>query len=172
MEKLLGVRRHKAEQTLDDASRWDVMEADGLEQDENRDAQRQRYQRHYWESVPEDGRVCFVHLPVQVQTDQVCRNRLFQLHLNTRKISHRSSSNLKRFRNRLTLGSCRSSLTPSISRLQRNSRRLRSRVDQRLRFETWVAGSLISMIGSGELPWPNGERGRRRRSARSARPLY
>lgn len=58
MEKLLGVKSHKAEQVLKDGSRWDVAEADSLEQDENRDAQRQRYQRHYWESVPEDGRVC------------------------------------------------------------------------------------------------------------------
>ncbi len=57
MEKLLGVNTQKAEQALKDGSRWDVAEADSLEQDEKRDAQRQRYQRHYWESVPEDGRV-------------------------------------------------------------------------------------------------------------------
>jgi len=56
MEKLLGVKTQKAEQALQDGSRWDVAEADSLEQDEKRDAQRQRYQRHYWESVPEDGR--------------------------------------------------------------------------------------------------------------------
>ncbi|KAG6868570.1 hypothetical protein C0993_001017 [Termitomyces sp. T159_Od127] len=36
--------------------REDVHEADMLEQDENRDAARQRYQQLYWESVPEDGR--------------------------------------------------------------------------------------------------------------------
>lgn len=57
MEKILGVKTQKAEQALKDGSRWDVAEADSLEQDEKRDAQRQRYQRHYWESVPEDGRV-------------------------------------------------------------------------------------------------------------------
>ncbi|KAF9446127.1 hypothetical protein P691DRAFT_804712 [Macrolepiota fuliginosa MF-IS2] len=56
MEKLLGVKTHKAEQALKDGSRWDVAEADSLEQDENRDARRQRYQRHYWESVLEDSR--------------------------------------------------------------------------------------------------------------------
>ncbi|KAG6831323.1 hypothetical protein H0H92_011238 [Tricholoma furcatifolium] len=39
-----------------DANRTDVHEADMLEQDENRDAARQRYQQMYWESVPEDGR--------------------------------------------------------------------------------------------------------------------
>ncbi|KAF5352390.1 hypothetical protein D9756_005802 [Leucocoprinus leucothites] len=56
MEKLLGVKSHNATETLQDGPRWDATEADNLEQDENRDAQRQRYQRHYWESVPEDGR--------------------------------------------------------------------------------------------------------------------
>jgi hypothetical protein len=57
MEKLLGVRTQRSYEGLHQ-SRWDTVEADSLEQDENRDAQRQRYQRHYWESVPEDGRVC------------------------------------------------------------------------------------------------------------------
>ncbi|KAG5652569.1 hypothetical protein H0H81_004529 [Sphagnurus paluster] len=36
--------------------RTDAHEADELEQAENRDAARQRYQQLYWESVPEDGR--------------------------------------------------------------------------------------------------------------------
>jgi hypothetical protein len=35
----------------------DLSQADHLEQEENRDFARQRYQRMYWESVPEDGRV-------------------------------------------------------------------------------------------------------------------
>ncbi|KAG6854155.1 hypothetical protein C0991_010066 [Blastosporella zonata] len=52
MEFLLDVRR-RVQHTTD---RSDVHEADMLEQDENRDAARQRYQQLYWESVPEDGR--------------------------------------------------------------------------------------------------------------------
>lgn len=51
MEKLLGV-----DQEIRNRQEWgrrDVHEADILEQDENRDAIRQRYQRLYWESVPE-----------------------------------------------------------------------------------------------------------------------
>lgn len=35
---------------------YDQTEADQLELEENRDAQRQRYVRMYWESIPEDGR--------------------------------------------------------------------------------------------------------------------
>ncbi|KAK2461518.1 hypothetical protein APHAL10511_005981 [Amanita phalloides] len=50
MEKLLGVKSRKIS---DDWTRHDVHEADILEQDENRDAARQRYQRLYWESIPE-----------------------------------------------------------------------------------------------------------------------
>ncbi|KXN88945.1 37S ribosomal protein S35, mitochondrial [Leucoagaricus sp. SymC.cos] len=56
MEKLLGVRPYNGKQYQQEGPRWDATEADSLEQDENRDAQRQRYQRHYWESIPEDGR--------------------------------------------------------------------------------------------------------------------
>jgi hypothetical protein len=63
MEKLLGVQQRRLSRIQEDTSRWDVMEADSLEQDENRDAQRQRYQRLYWESVPEDGRVSLVLSP-------------------------------------------------------------------------------------------------------------
>jgi hypothetical protein len=59
MEKILGVESSLSRQPHQEGSRWDAIEADSLEQDENRDAQRQRYQRHYWESVPEDGRVGF-----------------------------------------------------------------------------------------------------------------
>lgn len=47
---------HESAEAHWDGPRWDALEADVLEQDENRDAQRRRYQRHYWESVPEDGR--------------------------------------------------------------------------------------------------------------------
>jgi len=57
MDKLLGVKPHESAEAHWDGPRWDALEADVLEQDENRDAQRRRYQRHYWESVPEDGRV-------------------------------------------------------------------------------------------------------------------
>ncbi|KAG6874401.1 hypothetical protein C0995_015137 [Termitomyces sp. Mi166 len=53
MEMILDVPRQTAESS---ARRTDVHEADMLEQDENRDAARQRYQQLYWESVPEDGR--------------------------------------------------------------------------------------------------------------------
>ncbi|KAJ3575228.1 hypothetical protein NP233_g1224 [Leucocoprinus birnbaumii] len=55
MEKLLGAKSHTTTENLE-GPRWDATEADNLEQDENRDAQRRRYQRHYWESVPDDGR--------------------------------------------------------------------------------------------------------------------
>ncbi|EAU92325.1 hypothetical protein CC1G_00544 [Coprinopsis cinerea okayama7 len=51
MELLLRATTHKAASQAD--RRYDVHEADILEQDENRDAMRQRYQRAYWESVPE-----------------------------------------------------------------------------------------------------------------------
>lgn len=37
--------------------RDDVSQADALEQAEKRDAARYRYERLYWESTPEDGRV-------------------------------------------------------------------------------------------------------------------
>ncbi|KAG6851384.1 hypothetical protein H0H93_005782 [Arthromyces matolae] len=53
MEMILDVPRQIPESQ---ARRKDVHEADILEQDENRDAARQRYQQLYWESVPEDGR--------------------------------------------------------------------------------------------------------------------
>ncbi|RXW17044.1 hypothetical protein EST38_g8818 [Candolleomyces aberdarensis] len=55
MELLLGATTHKAVHMNFRDARYDVQEADMLEQDENRDASRQRYQRLYWESVPEDG---------------------------------------------------------------------------------------------------------------------
>ncbi|KAG6846040.1 hypothetical protein H0H87_006404 [Tephrocybe sp. NHM501043] len=51
MEMVLGVPQHTTTE-----KRRDVHEADMLEQDENRDAARQRYLQLYWESVPEDGR--------------------------------------------------------------------------------------------------------------------
>jgi len=57
METLLGVKPHNLAKVHWDGPRWEAIEADLLEQDENRDAQRRRYQRQYWESVPEDGRV-------------------------------------------------------------------------------------------------------------------
>jgi len=38
------------------ADRSDVSQADALEEAENRDAARYRYERLYWESTPEDGR--------------------------------------------------------------------------------------------------------------------
>lgn len=61
MEKLLGVNQDQRMRNLalkqgqDDWTRHDVHEADMLEQEENRDAARQRYQRLYWESVSESG---------------------------------------------------------------------------------------------------------------------
>ncbi|KAF8640706.1 hypothetical protein AX17_000362 [Amanita inopinata Kibby_2008] len=61
MEKLLGVKDDERMRTAalkqgkGDRTRYDAHEADILEQEENRDAARQRYQRLYWESVPESG---------------------------------------------------------------------------------------------------------------------
>ncbi|KAF5323421.1 hypothetical protein D9611_005540 [Ephemerocybe angulata] len=55
MERLLGATTHRATNMQRDDPRFDVHEADILEQDENRDASRQRYQRLYWESVAENG---------------------------------------------------------------------------------------------------------------------
>ncbi|PFH52346.1 hypothetical protein AMATHDRAFT_140294 [Amanita thiersii Skay4041] len=61
MEKLLGVaedekiRAVRHSQEKEDWTKYDVHQADLLEQEEDRDAARQRYQRLYWESVPESG---------------------------------------------------------------------------------------------------------------------
>ncbi|KAJ7492125.1 eukaryotic mitochondrial regulator protein-domain-containing protein [Mycena latifolia] len=52
MEMLLGVKQGQ-EQSPD---RADVHAADMLEQDENRDAVRQRFQRQFWEMIPDDGK--------------------------------------------------------------------------------------------------------------------
>lgn len=60
MEKLLGATTHKATTAID--ARFDVHQADILEQDENRDALRQRYQHSYWESIDEGGAVCCSHV--------------------------------------------------------------------------------------------------------------
>ncbi|KAJ6601316.1 eukaryotic mitochondrial regulator protein-domain-containing protein [Mycena vulgaris] len=51
MEMLLGV---KAETST--RERGDVHVADMLEQDENRDAARQRFQRQFWETIADDGK--------------------------------------------------------------------------------------------------------------------
>ena len=51
MEKLLGTDQEI--RNRQDWTRRDVHEADTLEQEEDRDAIRQRYQRLYWESIPE-----------------------------------------------------------------------------------------------------------------------
>jgi len=53
MEMLLGV---KSSPKVDVDDRIDAHTADMLEQDENRDAARQRFQRQYWESIPDDGK--------------------------------------------------------------------------------------------------------------------
>ncbi|KAJ7201360.1 eukaryotic mitochondrial regulator protein-domain-containing protein [Mycena pura] len=50
MEMLLGVK------STDPDDRADAHAADMLEQEENRDAARQRFQRQYWESVVDDGK--------------------------------------------------------------------------------------------------------------------
>ncbi|KAJ6520344.1 eukaryotic mitochondrial regulator protein-domain-containing protein [Mycena sanguinolenta] len=52
MERLLGVQSSN----VDVDSRADTHIVDMLEQDENRDAARQRFQRQYWESIDDDGR--------------------------------------------------------------------------------------------------------------------
>ncbi|EDR15263.1 uncharacterized protein LACBIDRAFT_301316 [Laccaria bicolor S238N-H82] len=57
MELILNASQSdKTERSFVNAIRYDVHEADTLEAEERRDAARQRYQRSYWESVPEDGR--------------------------------------------------------------------------------------------------------------------
>ncbi|KAL0951758.1 hypothetical protein HGRIS_008430 [Hohenbuehelia grisea] len=61
MENILGVNQIHLEQ----AYRYDAHEADTLEEEEHRDAARQRYQRLYWESVPEDGREPVVPLNLE-----------------------------------------------------------------------------------------------------------
>ncbi|KAJ7175834.1 eukaryotic mitochondrial regulator protein-domain-containing protein [Mycena filopes] len=53
MEMILGVKR---EQEPDGRQRGDVHTADMLEQEENRDQARQRFQRQFWESIPDDGK--------------------------------------------------------------------------------------------------------------------
>ena len=71
MEKLLGIQEDQRIRNLalkqgqDDWTRYDVHEADTLEQEENRDAARQRYQRLYWESVSESGGVSLQPLLVR-----------------------------------------------------------------------------------------------------------
>jgi hypothetical protein len=69
MEFLLGVKEDQKygkqletfykyqTEAIEDATRRDVHEADTLEEDEKRDTLRQRYQRMYWETVPESGGV-------------------------------------------------------------------------------------------------------------------
>ncbi|KAJ6541852.1 eukaryotic mitochondrial regulator protein-domain-containing protein [Mycena capillaripes] len=53
MEMLLGVKHNTAEQL---SPLRNVHMADMLEQEENRDADRQRFQRQYWESIADDGK--------------------------------------------------------------------------------------------------------------------
>lgn len=72
MERLLNAQTHSAiprmiellNDTKNDATalnvltqRLDVHKADMLEQDERRDATPYRYERSYWESIPEDADV-------------------------------------------------------------------------------------------------------------------
>ncbi|KAJ7044983.1 eukaryotic mitochondrial regulator protein-domain-containing protein [Mycena alexandri] len=52
MEMLLGVKQDE----MDPYARVDVHTADMLEEEENRDQARQRFQRQFWESIPDDGR--------------------------------------------------------------------------------------------------------------------
>lgn len=71
MERLLKAQTHSAvprmihlTDTKNDApeleilpARWDVHKADMLEQEERRDATPYRYERLYWEPIPEDADV-------------------------------------------------------------------------------------------------------------------
>ncbi|KAJ7103024.1 eukaryotic mitochondrial regulator protein-domain-containing protein [Mycena belliarum] len=63
MEMLLGVK------STQEPDRTDVHAADMLEQDENRDAARQRFQRQFWEMIPDDGKARLREpiLPVALQ---------------------------------------------------------------------------------------------------------
>jgi hypothetical protein len=60
MEMLLDVKSPKFSAAdpspTADSDRADVHTADMLEQEENRDAARQRFQRQYWESYVDDGK--------------------------------------------------------------------------------------------------------------------
>lgn len=56
MELVLGVKLPTDGPQASNPSRRDANEADTLEELERRDSARQRYQRLYWESLPEDGR--------------------------------------------------------------------------------------------------------------------
>lgn len=53
MEKLLATHPDLPATESTDWIRYDAREADSLEEAENRDAARQRYERHYWESISE-----------------------------------------------------------------------------------------------------------------------
>ncbi|KAF7302500.1 hypothetical protein HMN09_00884300 [Mycena chlorophos] len=70
MEWLLGVQQPSFADLLEteeaSESRTDVHEADMLEQLENRDAERQRFQRQYWESMDDDGkaRTFLIHVTI------------------------------------------------------------------------------------------------------------
>ncbi|KAF9469745.1 eukaryotic mitochondrial regulator protein-domain-containing protein [Collybia nuda] len=75
MEKILGVEPFKQPQSLVNG-RYDAHEADTLEQEERRDASRQRYQRLYWESVPEDGREPIV--PASLEQAKIAAKRFAQ----------------------------------------------------------------------------------------------
>lgn len=60
MEEVLGVKEHQESRRhvpddQYDPVRYNVDEADALEEEEKRDLARQRYQHMFWESIP-DGR--------------------------------------------------------------------------------------------------------------------
>jgi len=84
MEKLLGAYTHPTVlnsskswmPTSDSVSRSDVEQADHLERAEKRDAARYRYERLYWESTPEDGRVSYFLIEIFYQFVEliICRN--------------------------------------------------------------------------------------------------
>ena len=64
MENILGVTQHMKTEIFmsaytEDSERYDVREADALDEEEGSDRARLRYQRMFWESIPEaEGQVC------------------------------------------------------------------------------------------------------------------
>lgn len=111
MEKLLGVDQEI--KTRQEWGRRDVHEADILEQDENRDAVRQRYQRLYWESIPESRGVSNLISSRHIDLKLNSRSPLFPESLSLR------NNKLKKLpiaRKALAIIECLGSRTQSTSR--------------------------------------------------------
>ncbi|KAF7302924.1 hypothetical protein MKEN_01254800 [Mycena kentingensis (nom. inval.)] len=88
---------------FDSPPREDVHKADLLEQQEKRDAARQRYQRHFWESVVDDGKASEPILPASLQ-----HSRKLAIRMAERALANKSNPRLMpRFRDTPTIKSPR-----------------------------------------------------------------